>query len=55
MYKLPFQTLFIICGLVCLALISCAPPAVKTTALVPAKFHEATKLTTVAVLPFDGP
>lgn len=35
---------------------ACAPPVVniKTTALVPAKFHEATKLKEIAVLPFDG-
>jgi len=38
-----------------LLLISCAPPAVKTNALVPARFHEATTLREVAVLPFDGP
>ena len=34
---------------------ACAAPVVKTTALVPAKFHEATKLKEIAVLPFDGP
>ncbi len=34
--------------------ISCAP-TIKTTALVPAKFHEAAVLKEVAVLPFDGP
>lgn len=33
---------------------SCAPPAVKTTMLVPAKYHEASRLREVAVLPFDG-
>jgi len=36
-------------------LFSCAPPAIKTTTLVPARFHEATKLKEIAVLPFDGP
>ena len=35
-------------------LFSCAAPAVKTTTLIPARFHEATKLKEVAVLPFDG-
>jgi hypothetical protein len=35
-------------------LFSCATPAVKTTTLIPARFHEATKLKEVAVLPFDG-
>jgi tetratricopeptide (TPR) repeat protein len=35
-------------------LFSCATPAVKTTSLIPARFHEATKLKEVAVLPFDG-
>ena len=35
-------------------LFSCAAPAVKTTTLIPARFHEATKLREVAVLPFDG-
>jgi tetratricopeptide (TPR) repeat protein len=33
---------------------SCAPPAVKTTVLAPAKYHDAAKLREVAVLPFDG-
>jgi len=33
---------------------ACASPTVKTTALAPAKFHEAAKLKEVAVLPFDG-
>ena len=33
---------------------SCAPPAVKTTMLVPARHHEASRLREVAVLPFDG-
>jgi len=33
---------------------ACAPPAIKTTSLVPAKFHEAAQLKEVAVLPFDG-
>ena len=46
---------FIIWGLVSLTILSCAPPVVKTTALVPARFHEAAKLKVVAVLPFDGP
>jgi len=36
-------------------LFACAAPAVKTTTLVPARYHEATKLKEVAVLPFDGP
>lgn len=36
-------------------LFSCAAPAIKTTALVPARFHQATTLKEVAVLPFDGP
>ena len=40
--------------LVSISLFACAAPAVKTTALVPAKFHEASTLTEVAVLPFDG-
>lgn len=35
-------------------IISCAPPAVKTTMLVPAQYHEASQLKEVAVLPFDG-
>lgn len=34
---------------------ACAPPvAIRTTALMPAKFDEAAKLKEVAVLPFDG-
>jgi hypothetical protein len=33
---------------------SCAAPSIRTTALVPARFHEATKIREVAVLPFDG-
>jgi hypothetical protein len=37
-----------------LALFACAPTAVKTTSLVPGKFHEAAKLREIAVLPFDG-
>lgn len=41
--------------LTAISLSACATPAVKITALVPAKFHEATKLKEVAVLPFDGP
>jgi hypothetical protein len=45
----------IVLALVSLAVIACAPPAIKTMALVPAKFHEATKLRETAVLPFDGP
>jgi hypothetical protein len=35
-------------------MLACATPAIKTTALVPAKFHQASKLKEVAVLPFDG-
>lgn len=35
-------------------MISCAPPAVKTTVLAPARFHEASRLKEVTVLPFDG-
>lgn len=35
--------------------IACAPPSVKTKALVPAKSMDAAKLRQVAVLPFDGP
>ena len=41
--------------LLALSLFACAAPAVKTTTMVPAKFHEATKLKEVAVLPFEGP
>jgi len=33
---------------------ACAPPAVKTTTLATAKYHEAAKLKEVAVLPFEG-
>jgi hypothetical protein len=40
--------------LLSISILACAAPAIKTTALVPAKFHEATKLKEVAVLPFDG-
>jgi len=36
-------------------LTACPPPVIKTTALVPARFHEASRLKEVAVLPFDGP
>ena len=36
-------------------LTSCAPPTIKTTALLPARSHEASLLKEVAVLPFDGP
>lgn len=36
-------------------ILACAPPRVaKITAIVPARFHEASKLKEVAVLPFDG-
>lgn len=35
-------------------LVSCSAPTVKTTILKPARFHEATTLKEVAVLPFDG-
>ena len=45
----------LLCLLVSITAFACAPPAVKTTALMPAKFHEAAKLKEVAVLPFDGP
>lgn len=37
------------------ALLGCAPPSLKTTALLPARAHEASLLKEVAVLPFDGP
>lgn len=37
-----------------LALSACAPPAVRTQALMPAKSMEASRLRQVAVLPFDG-
>jgi len=33
---------------------ACAPPTIKTTALMPARFHDAAKVKEVAVLPFDG-
>lgn len=33
---------------------ACAAPKVKTTALIPAQYHDAAKLKEVAVLPFDG-
>jgi len=46
---------FLFCGLVSITSLACAPPALKTTALMPAKFHEAAKLKEIAVLPFDGP
>lgn len=49
---LSFQISFSV--LISVILFACAAPAVKTTALIPAKFHEATKLKEVAVLPFDG-
>lgn len=35
-------------------ILACVPPAIKTTMLVPAKYHEASQLKEVAVLPFDG-
>lgn len=38
-----------------LILSACAAPAIKTNSLIPARFHEATTLREVAVLPFDGP
>lgn len=41
-------------ALLLLASVACAPPAIKTTALMPAKFHEAAQLKEVAVLPFEG-
>lgn len=37
-----------------LAVYGCAPPAIRTTALVPAQSMEAAKLKDVAVMPFDG-
>lgn len=37
------------------AFLGCAAPSVKTTALLPARAHEASLLKEVAVLPFDGP
>lgn len=40
--------------LLLILLVSCSAPAVKTTVLMPARFHEATTLKEVAVLPFDG-
>ncbi|MDP3049419.1 MAG: CsgG/HfaB family protein [Thermodesulfovibrionales bacterium] len=43
-----------ILALLLLASVACAPPAVKTTALMPARFHDAAKVREVAVLPFDG-
>lgn len=48
-----FKILWVIVTLFVLS--ACAAPAIKTTGLVPAKFHEATKIKEVAVLPFDGP
>ena len=43
-------------GVGALALLtSCAPPTIKTTALLPARSHEASLLKEVAVLSFDGP
>ena len=43
-------------GVGALALLTaCAPPTIKTTALLPARSHEASLLKEVAVLPFDGP
>ncbi|MCE5194354.1 MAG: hypothetical protein LLF28_02695 [Nitrospiraceae bacterium] len=35
-------------------LVSCAPPSVKTTMLTPAKFHDASMIKEIAILPFDG-
>ncbi|MDI9569942.1 MAG: CsgG/HfaB family protein [Pseudomonadota bacterium] len=34
---------------------SCSAPKIKTTALAPAKYHDAAKLKKIAFLPFDGP
>ncbi len=45
----------IVFAVVSLAVVACALPAIKISALMPAKFHEATRLREVAVLPFDGP
>lgn len=45
-------------GLLCitalLLLTSCAGPSISTTMLMPARYHEASRLKDVAVLPFDG-
>jgi hypothetical protein len=38
-----------------ITLSACAAPSIRTTALAPARFHEATKIREVAVLPFEGP
>lgn len=48
---------FLLITSVLLFLTACAPQAVKirVTGLVPARFHEATKIKEIAVLPFDGP
>lgn len=48
-----FKILWVIFTLSVLS--ACAAPAIKTTALVPARFHEVTRIKEVAVLPFDGP
>lgn len=37
-----------------LLLFSCSPPAVRTSMLMPAQYHEASQLKDVAVLPFEG-
>lgn len=46
---------FVTISLLITLVAGCAPPAVKTTALIPAKAHEASLLKEVAVLPFEGP
>lgn len=47
------KILFFVLGSI--LLFACAPPAIQTTALLPAKFHEASQSKDIAVLPFDGP
>jgi len=54
MRKMKLLGELLIVGISLVLLVGCPPPVIKTTALVPAKFHEASKLKTVAVLPFDG-
>lgn len=48
---------FMIIFILLLFFTACAPKSVniRVTALVPARFHEATKVKEIAVLPFDGP
>lgn len=40
--------------LISLTLLNACATSIKTTALVPARYHEAAVLKEVAVLPFDG-